>query len=217
MSIDGRHQHGGALLPVMLIMFLFSAIALGTSMVVRTETIVSARFRRAAEALYAADAGIAVALTELRPLPVWTPVLNGGIASAFSQGAFQGTLTVPGGGTILLCCGPGSVSDRVLMESRLSAIPARRAVEWQPFLWSPLDPIVRTAMPSRFVLVVFVADDDDGDGDRRSDANGVVILRSQAVEADGTQRAVEALVARREPDSESGSPAVAVLRWQEIR
>ena len=213
-------ERGSALLPVMLVMFLFSAIAFGASIVVRTETIVSARFRRASEALYAADAGLAAALSELREHPSWTPILDGTAASMFSIGPFQGSASVPGGGTITLCCSAGSVADHVANESRLSAVPARRLLEWQPFLWSPLDALAGNPTPSGFMIVVFVADDDedDGDVDPRRDVNGIVTVRAEAVEPGGVRRAVEALVRRRDPSPEAGPrPSVAILRWREIR
>lgn len=213
-------ERGSALLPVMLLMFLFSAIAFGTSIVVRTETMVSARFRRATEALYAAEAGLAAAISELREQPSWTPVLDGTVTSLFSVGSFQGSARVPGGGSVMLCCGAGSVADRVANESRLSAVPARRVLEWQPFLWSPLDTLAGDATPSGFLIVVFVADDeeDDGDVDPRRDVNGIVTVRAEAVESGDVHRTVEALVRRRDPSPEAGPrPNVAILRWREIR
>ena len=208
------------MLPVMLIMFLFSAIAFGASIVVRTEITVSARYRRATEALYAADAGLAVTLAELRQLPGWTPVLNGTVPSAFSRGAFEGSGRIPGAGTVALCCGPGSAAARVVNESRLSVVPARRILEWQPFLWSPLDQITGDSTPTGFFIVVFVADDEDdgNDADPRKDTNGVVMVRAEALEPDGAHRTVEALVARRDPGPTVGpQPAIGILRWREIR
>jgi hypothetical protein len=220
LGVGVEHQRGGALLPVMLIMFLFSAIAFGASIVVRTEVTVSARHRRATEALYAADAGLAIALGELREIPAWTPVLNGTVTSAFSRGGFQGTAAVPGGGTVTLCCGAGSAADRAVNEGRLSTVPARRALEWQPFLWSPMDSLVDNSTPSGFFIVVFVADDEDDadDADPRKDVNGIVMVRAEALEGGGVHRTVEALVARRDPSAEAGPrPAVGILRWREIR
>jgi hypothetical protein len=61
----------------MLLMFLFSAIAIAMVVVVRIEISVATRFVQAAQALYAADAALAVTLSELRTLADWTPVLSG--------------------------------------------------------------------------------------------------------------------------------------------
>jgi len=220
LGVDADGQQGGALLPVLLIMLLFSAIAVGASIVVRTEVSVSARYRRASEALYAADAGLSVALSNLRDLPSWTPALDGTASSPLSQGLFQGSRAVPGGGAVLLCCGPGSVSDRIASDSRLSPVPARRALVWQPYLWSSLDAITGGAQPSGLFVAVFVADDeqDDGDGDPRRDVNGVVTVRAEAVEPNGVHRTVEALIRRRDPGPAAGPrPAIGMLRWREIR
>ena len=56
MHLRPQGQAGSALLPVMLLMFLFSAIAIGMVVVVRVETTVAARFVQATQALHAADA-----------------------------------------------------------------------------------------------------------------------------------------------------------------
>jgi hypothetical protein len=229
---DRREPEGGsALLPVMLMMFLFSAIALGASVVIRVEISVADRFRQSAEALYAADAGLAGVLAELRTLPGWTPVLDGSRRSGLSQGIFSGSKAVPGGGVVLICCGPQSAADRLASDTRLSPLPARRSVQWRPFLWTTLDALAPSEPPSRFFIVVWVADDEaDGDGDGSTDENGIVIVRSEALEPNGLRRIVEAYVARppenaseqeraaEEPEAGTAvRPAVDILRWREVR
>ena len=62
-------SHGSALLPVTLVLFLFSAIAVGAALVVRVELTVADRFRESAEALYAAEAALEVAVAELKACP----------------------------------------------------------------------------------------------------------------------------------------------------
>lgn len=215
-----RHdQSGSALLPVMLLMFLFSAIAIGMVVVVRVETTVATRFVEATQALYAADAALAVALAELRPMADWTPVIAGAAQSVLADGPFSGRKLVPRGGSIALCCGPLSVSGRLARESALSGAVARRALQWRPFLWSPLEALLPASPPTSLYVIVFVEDDEDeDDGDGAADVNGRVVVRAEAVQPDGLRRSVEALIARWPGDPLRGlAPSVRLLRWQEVR
>ena len=222
----GGDASGSALLSVLLLMFLFSAIAFGAVLVIRVEITISDRYRQAGQALYAADAGLAITGAELRALSSWTPVLSGLQPSALSEGAFTGPRNLPGGGSVILCCGAGSVSDRLATATRVSPLPARRAVQWRPFLWAPFGSLAPEDPALPVFLVVWVADDEeDGDGVATVDANGVVLVRAEAVGRGGLSRTVEAFVARR-PDSaqppESGfvaatPPAIGLLRWREVR
>jgi hypothetical protein len=215
-----RHdQAGGALLAVMLLMFLFSAIAIAMVVVVRIETTVATRFVEATEALYGADAALAVAVAELRPMADWTPVLAGAAQSVLSDGAFAGRKSVPRGGSVAICCGPGSVAGRLARESPLSGAVARRALPWRPFLWSPLATLLPASAPTSLYVAVFVQDDEDeDDGDGGADVNGRVVVRAEAVQPDGLRRSVEALIARWPGDPLRGlAPAVRLLRWQEVR
>ena len=218
----GADDGGSALLPVMLLMFLFSAIAVAMVAVVRVETTVAGRSVQSAQALYAADAAVAVAISEMRALNDWTPVLSGAAQSALSDGAFAGRKNVPGGGSVLVCCGASSIGGRLGQESAASAAVARRALPWRPYLWSSFAALLPRSPPSRVYLVVFVQDDDDGededDGDGSADVNGRVVVRAEAVQPDGLRRSVEALIAREPGDPLRGlAPAVRLLRWREAR
>ena len=214
-----QDERGSALLPVMLLMFLFSAIAIGMVVVVRIETLVATRFVQATQALYAAEAAVAVAVSELRTLGDWTPVLAGTAQSALSDGAFGGRKALPGGGSILVCCGPASVSGRLAREVPLAGAVARRALQWRPYLWSPLPTLLPGAPPIPLYVVVFIEDDEDeGDGNPSADVNRRVVVRAEAVQPDGLRRAVEALIERDPGDPLRGlAPAVRLLRWREVR
>ena len=213
-----RSENGSALLIVLTLTFLFSALMIGTTTVVGVETTVTSRFKDGIEALYIADAGLNVVLAELRGLPDWTPILGGALSSGASQGTFTGSASVAGG-TVFLCCGAQSVFARLTNESASSAVPARRTLAWRPFLWSRWNPLVGQPGAGQFFLIAFIQDDeDDGDRDGGTDLNGVVVVRSEAVRPDGLRRSVEALVAREPGDPASGIPAsVRVLRWGEVR
>jgi hypothetical protein len=207
-----------ALLIVLTLTFLFSALAIGTTTVVSVEADVSARYRDGVEALYVADGALGLVLAELRPLPDWTPALQGAVHSEASRGSFMGSATL-GGGTVFLCCGGRSVAERLSQEAAASPVPGRRGLPWQPYLWAPWDALVPRASPGRFFIVILLQDDEeDGDGDSGRDSNGIVVVRSEAIRADGLRRTVEALVAREPGDPDHGIPAaVRVLRWREVR
>ncbi len=213
---------GSALLPVLLLMLLFSAVALGLAVVVRIEIAVADRFVHAAEALHAAEAGLTAALSELRGLPDWTSVLDGTRRSAHAEGAFSGVKAVPRGGEVALCCGPESAAGRLAADTAASPLPARRALRWQPFLWTTFDSLVPADPPSRLLLVVWVADDEtDGDADTTGDTNGAILVRAEALAPDGLRRIVEAYIGRVPADAGEEPPpetaAVQVLSWHEVR
>jgi hypothetical protein len=216
----GAGEGGTAILPVLLLMFLFSAIALGVTLVVRVETGIADRFRQNAEAMYAADAALSAAAAELRGMDSWSPLLAGSQQSALSEGAFSGAKAVPGGSVVSVCCGPGSAADRLVSETLLSPLPSRRTILWQPFLWSTFQGLVPDSLPSRLYVVVWVANDEDEGG--TTDVNETVTVRAEAIDPGGLRRAVEGLIARL-PVAQPGTsatpqpPAVAFLRWREVR
>ena len=214
-----QDEAGSALLPVMLLMFLFSAIAIGMVVVVRIEAFVAMRFVQATQALHAADAAVALALSELRTVGDWTPVLAGAVQSGRSDGVFAGRKDLPGGGSIALCCGSSSIAGRLSAESAVSGAIPRRTLTWRPFLWSPMEALLPGSPPGSLYLVVFVEDDEDEeDGNGSADVNGRVVVRAEAVQPDGLRRAVEALIEREPADPLRGlAPAVRLLRWREVR
>lgn len=215
---------GTALLSVTLLMFLFSAIAFGAALVVRVEVRIAERFRQSAEALYAAQAGLEVAIGELGRLADWTPVVTGVQSSRFSQGAFAGAKAVPGGGAVDVCCGPQSLANRVTVEARMARTPTRQALEWRPFLWTTFDALVSPEVPGRLFVVVFVAnDEEDAGGGGNADTNGAVLLRAEAVDPGGLRRAIECLIARsgttdeEEESAERLARPIGILTWREVR
>lgn len=214
-GVDRRSGQGGsALLPVMLLMLLFSAIAIGAAAVVRVEVLVADRFRRSAEARYAAEAALGAALAELRRSPDWAPVTAGIQTSVLSQGAFAGYQSVPAGGAVHLCCEPDSVFGRLEQETRAGS-PFRQALVWRPFLWTSFRALTGSTASDRLYLVVFTAATGrevagaSGDGVGEDDS---LVIRAEAVDPAGLRRVVESLVGRRR-----GEGVVRTLTWREVR
>jgi hypothetical protein len=214
-------DRGNALLPVMLVAVLVSALAMTVSVVVPLETRIAWRFQESVQARYAAEGALSIAIAELRLKPDWTGVVSGAEASALAVGAFAGGATVPGGGRVELCCGPGSASAWLAAETLASPLPSRRAMAWRPYYWGTFDSLVPFEPPSRLFLIVWVANDED-DGDALDDRNQAVLLRAEAVEPSGLRRVVEATVARAAPAAPASpgaaaTPVVEIVQWREVR
>ncbi|MGH9309423.1 MAG: hypothetical protein ACRD1U_08625 [Vicinamibacterales bacterium] len=220
-------QAGSAVLTVILVMVLFSAVAITAAVVVRVEILVADHYKDSVAALFAADAGLDAAVAELRTLPDWTIVVSGMRQSAHAQGPFAGRKAVPGGGSVLVCCGTDSASARLATDTALSPLPARRAVQWRPFLWTAIDALAPRDPASRYFVVVWVANDEgDRAGGASNDTNETVLIRSEAIEPRGARRIVEALLGRHplagglysgSVTEEERRMRVGILRWREVR
>jgi len=77
---------------VMTLMTMTLLVALGTalSMLAGMEMRISGNYRAGAEAMYAAEAAVEVALDELRAVPDWSAVLDGSFPSRLVFGASSG-------------------------------------------------------------------------------------------------------------------------------
>jgi hypothetical protein len=223
-----RSERGSGLLVVILFTALFSAIAIGAAVSARVEVAVSEQYRQSMAALFAADAAAEAVVAELRGLGDWSPVVQGMLRSGASQGSFEGPKSIPSGGTVTLCCGPGTASDRLAADMQSSAIPARRAILWRPFLWSAFDLLAGRTAPTRLFVVVWVSnDEEDLAGGSAVDTNGAVLVRAEAFERDGVRRIVELRLVRQPEGSglysegslseEERRMRVAVLKWREVR
>ena len=109
-------------------------------------------------------------------------------------------------------------------------MPARRALAWQPFLWTTFDALVRRDPASRLYVLVFVAESPD----ETAAVEEAVLVRAEAIDPGGLRRTVESLIALRpaaEPelgttaasrsvqsDEMPGTaPVFRVLTWRELR
>ena len=222
-----RAGRGSAVLLVLLLLTLFSAIALGAAAVVRVELLLAARHQLSVEARYAAEAALEVATAELRSVTDWSAVVAGARTSSRSAGAFGTATGLPGGGSLLLCCGPTSAAGRLDAETAAASVPARRAAVWRPFLWTPLHAVAPRSVPSRLYVVVWVANDEaDAAGGAGADTNDTLMLHAEGLSVGSTRRAIEARVARPPPPGgEEEDPGAADLRrrrvttvtWREVR
>jgi hypothetical protein len=180
-------ERGAILVQVLMLMTLVTAIAAGLAMIARVESMVSAHFRQRREAAAAAAAAVEVALQELRVVPDWTAVLDGSRPARFAAGSAGETRQLPGG-PVTVCCGSGSLTDRLRIATGLP---------WTPFGWSTLAGLTGAGPDGTPFVVVWVADDEaDGDGDPLTDGNATVRVFAQAIGPSGGRRAIEATIER---------------------
>ena len=135
----GNDERGVAL--VLTLMSIVLLLALGGALVavIATETTIAARFRDGLQAFYAADAGIARALVDLRTAD-WNEARAGTSKSSFADDSV----------------------DLVAARRDLDAIA--EALGWQPYAYGRLSAMLPgAAADERLSVVVWVAADPGGD------------------------------------------------------
>jgi hypothetical protein len=210
-----RGESGVALLVAMMVMTIVSVLGLGLLLTTSLEPVTAANYESSIAALYAAEAGVAVAAHELGGMTDWDPVLAGRTKSAVldppagSIPAPDGAMVAVGALTNLANCGHESACS----EAEMTALTPERPwgpnnPRWQPFGRLRLDRMAPgppgSAAPE---VVVWVGDDPaeiDGDPftDSRPDAAGmrpgscIVFIRAEALSPRSGHRTVTATVGR---------------------
>ena len=213
-------ERGTALLTVLLILVLFGAMAAAVTIASRTETLIAAHFRQSRETLHAAEGAVALVSHQLAGLPDWSPVISGAVASSFIDGAPSGARRLPGGDSVTLCCGPGSISDDVQQRAYGGAVWGADTPVWRLFAWGPATAWLGAGrIDSGVYVAVWVGDDPyDGDGNPTVDSNRTVVVHAQAFATGGGRRVIESLV-HRPSIVATGIPSAGVRNvvWREIR
>jgi hypothetical protein len=222
----GRTERGVALIVVLLVMMLLSALGLSLTMVTSTEERVADSYSSGSEAFYAADAALEFATQELSRVPDWSHVLDGTLTSAFidPQGSLQkwpgGQARTSGEATALVTCRRTSCTDAD-MDARTSDRPwGENNPRWRLFAYGPVQDLSPAGtINSSCYVAVWVGDDpseNDGqplvDGDDSAGSNPGRGLLSLVVHAYGpsSRRVIEATVAQ-------AGNGVRVLSWREVR
>jgi hypothetical protein len=204
-------EAGIALLHVVLLMTMVTVLTAGGAVLARIEVFISRHHRIEREAAYAAQAMLAVTFSDLDRVADWNDALSGSRCATFSDGVLETPRQIPGGGMVRVCCGAGTLTERVRAETGLA---------WRPFGWQSLAGLLGLPDAAKYYLVAWIVDDhDDGDGNPAADANGRILVRAEAVTPLGVRKTVEAAVERAPPDPVSGvySPGLHILMWREIR
>ena len=225
-AADGRS--GSALVLVLMGMMLLSAVGLATLLLATADTQAAANQRDAAAALYAAEAGLELAASELADVFDWDAVLSGSATSVFADGPPSGSRPLPGGGTIrleeiasLATCG---ASAGCSAAARQAVTPDRpwgaNNPNWRPYRQGRLSP---GGSAQDVYIVVLVGDDpSENDGNPERDGlapgnhgAGVLTLRAEAFGPGLSRRSVEAVMAR--VAVPGGAFAPRFLAWREVR
>jgi hypothetical protein len=215
-------DRGSALIVTLMATLLLTALGAALVLTTASETLISGNFRSAAEGLYAADASIERALSDLLTVADWDLVLSGSVRSGFVDGPPDGTRTLPDGSTLDLsavvnranCSKPTTCSD-ANMDARTAERPwGANNPRWRPYAYGPLAALPASdPIRSLFYVIVMVADDpSENDDDPLHDGavagnpgRGLLSLRAEAFGPRGAHKVVEATVARIEPrDLERG-------------
>jgi hypothetical protein len=158
------HERGMALIVVMLVMMVLSALGMSLALVTSTERQVTATYRDGMAALYAADAAIERVLPDLASLDVNNP-LTGTETSSFIDGP------------------PG---QRRLPDATVIDLHDLTSPPWQLYGHGSL-PTASTTLAPTMYAVVWLADDP-------FDTDGRLSLMAHAYGPRGARRVIEATV-----------------------
>lgn len=228
-----------ALVIVLMTLSLLLALGVALTLTTATETRIAAHFRDGVEALYAADAGVELAIRDLAMSSEWDAILAGAATSSFNDGPPSGLHFLPDGSTLdlvratsVLRCGRNTCSADDLTSVSEDRPWAANNPVWQPYAYGALRSLTDGTVDSHMYVIVWLADDpsenDDNplrdgappvgcDVDQDSSCaddnvgRGVIVMRARALGPDGTQRTIEVTMAR-VTDAD-----VRIVSWREIR
>lgn len=199
------NQDGSALIIALMAMMLLTALGATVVMVSTTETRIAGNYRDSQEALYAADAAVERVVQDLLQIPRWNDILTGTAQSGFTDGSSTSPITLPGGGTMTLCCGTNTATAQLQADTDTLNLWGANNPRWRLFAWGPVsDMLPANQIQSAMYVAVWVADDPAdapppglvADGNPLSDANGTLTLHAEALGPGGTRKVIEVTVAR---------------------
>lgn len=191
MTMRLQDERGAALIITLLATMLLTALGLALVLTTTTETMITANYRVAQEALYAADAGLERSIQDLLRVSSWNSVLAGATKSGFID---NGASVMPDGtqaNIVALTTNLQADSD-----ADYGASPNRPV--WRLFAHAHLSDLLLTGtVTARDYVVVWVADDPaETDGDPLTETNGILMVRAEAFGEGGSHKVVEATVSR---------------------
>lgn len=186
-----HNQDGTALLLAMMVVLLFAGVAAAAALTARIETLVAANFRQGGEALYVAEGGLSRAIQDLSSFADWNAVLAGAV-STFTDGSATGSRTLPGGDTVVLCCGAGSLTNDLQQRGFGGSTWGSETPQWRLYAWGGASTWLSTSPTGAYFIAVWVADDVDGDGNPSIDSNGNIVVHAVALGPGRARRSVEA-------------------------
>jgi hypothetical protein len=226
---DDDSRAGSVLVAVLLGAAFLSALAAAAVLLATSDTLAAARQRDARITLYAAEAALERAASELVKVPDWNLVLSGALTSVHVDGAASAVRTLPGGRTVtpeqvanLATCGTTAACSAAACAAVTEDRPwGPNNPRWRPYAYGAVD----SATPGQaatFVVVLVGDDPSENDGDPGRDGTapgnpgaGIVLLRAEAFGPGDSRRIVEAVIAR--VIVASGVALPRVWSWREVR
>jgi hypothetical protein len=187
--MSARSETGAALLVAILAVLLMSVIAAGLSLSTATDTLIASGFRTSEEGLYAAEAGLERAVSDVRRSGDWTAIMGGATVSSFNDGAPDGVRVMP---------------DGRLIDPSLLAVAA--GPEWVPFAYGRVADLVLDGSRSPPFYVVVIA------ARTRPDRDDRIELRAEAFGPRGARQRVEATLAKTD-----AAPGSRLVSWRLVR
>lgn len=216
-----RGERGTAMVIALMATMLMTALGLTLVLTTSTESKITANFRSAQEALYAADAGVERVMDDLLTVADWNTVLRGtdcclsGNGSAFIDGKPSSEPRPLGDGTFLRLdsatymanCGKPTPCSTADMDTSTDERPwGANNPRWRIYAYGPVAELIPTGttINSSLYLIVWVADDpSESDGDPTTDGavatnfgSGILSIRAEAFGPGGTHKVVEVTIAK---------------------
>jgi hypothetical protein len=186
---------GVALIAALMAMMLMLVLCTALTMMTITETKITENQREGIEALYAADAGVELAISDLRQVLDWSEVLSGAATSTFAEDPADG--------------GPRSADGAPinLGNERPSGADGRG---WRLYVYGALaNMLPATSVDPRIYLLVWVGEPPVAD-------QGALILRARAYGPLDARRTVEVTVKRMTAiDPAAPGATIQRLSWRE--
>ena len=192
------NEEGTALIIALMAMLLLTALAATVVMVSSTEVKISGNYAANQEALYAADAAVERVVQDLLLVPRWNDILAGNVRSSMIDGSMTDPKTLPGAGTMTLCCGTNTATGQLQLLTDSVNLWGANNPQWKLFAYGPLnDMLPNSVVESPMYVALWIADDPaETDNDPASDSNGTLTLHAEAVGPGGAHKTIEVTVAR---------------------
>jgi hypothetical protein len=202
-STVSSSDHGGAVVIVILLGSLLSAIGAGLVVLSSSDRAIAGNFQAGVRMLYAAEAVLERVVFDFVADTNWSQALSGGRRSSFSDASARPT--APWGGVVDL----DVLTQALQSETDSGSMWGADTPQWRLFASGSLAALGGTSHDAPVYLAVWVADDPgDRDGDPTVDANGVISVRAQAFGIGAMRRGIHVVLHRVTGDSpDSGAEA----------
>jgi type II secretory pathway pseudopilin PulG len=224
---EHREEAGTALVCTLMVTMLLGTLLAALVLIVMANSMASANYGAAQQALYAADAALEHTMSELRSAD-WR-VLPGAMVSARLWDGASAPRAADG---TVLDLAALTIQRQADSDSAFGASPDRPV--WRLFGHAPFRDLLPGVVVPPAYLVVWLKDDgDEGDGDPERDSNNVLVVRAEAFGASGAHRSVEAVLSLQTGSAAGAAGAgggaadgvapppgrqeVRVLSWREVR